>query len=646
MTKRNNKGFSLVDSIIAVAVLSLLITPILYQVIHTLNTSRQAKERQYVLDNAQYVMTYFQSTKDEGLFKTDEADPTLNIVEDDLSSSDSKVDVLAAATTDVYCDLYLCTTDISTGDHTVDSNRVADCDIDIADAEYGNHTIKYGVDCYQLSTVPLGKNGNSYERTVVVDDLASKLINIKDAEGSIKYDIMYGCDTSFSESEISALESAGWTLTNEGSFVKYQDITLNGKTYSVINAAIVSERDKFYTETGDVINTRYSDPNSMEMSFMQNLDANKVALIQGNAASFDRQAEKDFFNIKMSYLKVENPEQYNQILTTKTGETGFNGTDTAKKVSRISIKKTTDATGKECYQVDCDVFYIDTFQLVSGMATHTETLNYNVYSKKFYTTNKSPDIYFVYEPFVTNSSDFSSDFRYADTDTIVVYNDVESRNSKLYLIKPEWDQLSVKYDRNDLANNAEDADGHPLYDENHKYMDPDDDIFFTKNYRGRLVPVKIQIGWIGSTYVSGEAKNAPLHVFTNIRTEKKYPNATRRDAELTTSQRYDRIGNLKPYTSTIVEELAMVSAPIFVSDGHEVVTAVKDYTYPDYSDGVDIDADPSNDLGNTKKDYIRSIVDDVTSSDRLNTVTVTFRKVGSSDTETPIARYSGAKEVN
>ena len=108
MTKRNNKGFSIVDSIIAVAVLTILITPILYQVIHTMNTSRQAKERQYVLDNAQYVMTFFQSTKDENLFKQDLSDPTIQIVEDDLSNSDSKIDVLGRAhEDDIYCKLYL-----------------------------------------------------------------------------------------------------------------------------------------------------------------------------------------------------------------------------------------------------------------------------------------------------------------------------------------------------------------------------------------------------------------------------------------------------------------------------------------------------------------------------------------------------------
>ena len=49
MTKNSNKGFSLIDVIIAVAVLSLLVTPILLQLIQTLNTSAEAKERQKMM---------------------------------------------------------------------------------------------------------------------------------------------------------------------------------------------------------------------------------------------------------------------------------------------------------------------------------------------------------------------------------------------------------------------------------------------------------------------------------------------------------------------------------------------------------------------------------------------------------------------
>lgn len=647
MTKRNNKGFSIVDSIIAVAVLTILITPILYQVIHTMNTSRQAKERQYVLDNAQYVMTFFQSTKDEGLYKVDPADPTLGIVEDDLTASDSKIDVLASDSEEVYCDLYLLKKDPSTGDFSAE--LVDDHDIEISDPNHDSKTLKYGVDCYLLSTVPLGKNNNTYERTVVVDDLSSKLINIKDADGSIKYDIAYNVDSDSNEygleaGDVENFVNAGWELTNEGSLVKYLDITVGTKTYSVIKDAIVVEHGKYYREDNTVIDTRYSDPNSMEMSFMQNLDADKVALIQGNATSFDKQAEKDFFNLRMSYLKEENPEQYFQEITTKTGETGFNGVDQAKKATRISIKKTTDFSGKECYQVDCDVFYFCPIKVTT--VTHNETLNYNVYSKKFYTTNKSPDIYFIYEPLVTNSGDTAPDFRYADTDTIFVYNDVESKNSKLYVIKPEWDQLSVKYDRNDLGNNAVDPEtGKPIYNEETKYQAPKDDVFWTKDYRGRLKPVEIEFAWIAAPYDDGEGgTNTPLRVFTNLRTEKKFPDATERDAALSDDQKYlDRYngGNLRPYSSNIIESLYTYGADVFIADSHGSAGTARTY-----NGDSSLNSDPSDDLGDSKKDYIRSVIDDVSSKDRLNTVTVTFKKVGSGDDEKPIARYSGAKEVN
>ena len=70
MTKPNNKGFNLIDVVIAVAILSLLVTPILFQVIQSLNTSAQGKEKQYVIDNAEYVLGYFQSTNNDLLTET------------------------------------------------------------------------------------------------------------------------------------------------------------------------------------------------------------------------------------------------------------------------------------------------------------------------------------------------------------------------------------------------------------------------------------------------------------------------------------------------------------------------------------------------------------------------------------------------
>ena len=58
----NNRGFSLVEVIIAVAVLTILMAPIIQQIIQTLSTSAKAKERQYATENAEYVLNYFQET--------------------------------------------------------------------------------------------------------------------------------------------------------------------------------------------------------------------------------------------------------------------------------------------------------------------------------------------------------------------------------------------------------------------------------------------------------------------------------------------------------------------------------------------------------------------------------------------------------
>ena len=645
MTKRNNKGFSIVDSIIAVAVLTILITPILYQVIHTMNTSRQAKERQYVLDNAQYVMTFFQSTKDENLFKQDLSDPTIQIVEDDLSNSDSKIDVLGRAhEDDIYCKLYLLEKDPTTSDFTL--TQISERDFEETGHDHDDYNIKYGIDCYLLSTVPLGKNGNSFKRTVVVDDIGSKVINIKDADGSIKYDIAYDINSEHNLYGLTAddvthfVDDLGWELNDDGMLVKYDSIIIDSESFDVKKEVVVVPHGKYYDTSNNVIDTRYSDPNSMEMSFMQNLDANKVALIQGNAASFDKQAENDFFNIKMNYLKDESPEQYNQYLISKNGITGFNTVDTARKATRISIYKTMDYSHKECYQVDCDVFYYDHFQLVGTAPIHDEVLSYNVYSKKFYTSNKSPDIYFVYEPYVTNSSDTYLTFRYAPLDTIFVYNDEDSKESKLYLIKPEWDQLSVKYDRYDKSNSAVDSEtGKPIYNEANKPRPDKDDVFWTYGSRGEEIPVEIQFAWIGE---SNGGANTPLRVFTNIKTEAKYKDALSRDTVLTdASMLYTDThngGNFRSYSSPgIIEKLDDLGADVYVTDTGSV---------SDYSGSSAIDTDPADDLGDAKKDYIRSIVDDVSSKNRLNTVEVTFRRVGDSDDSKPIARYSGAKEVN
>ena len=65
MARNKNKGFSIVEIVIAIAVLTLLLTPIVKQLAQTMRTNRIAKEQQYANENAQYVLEYIQNTPQE-----------------------------------------------------------------------------------------------------------------------------------------------------------------------------------------------------------------------------------------------------------------------------------------------------------------------------------------------------------------------------------------------------------------------------------------------------------------------------------------------------------------------------------------------------------------------------------------------------
>ncbi|MGN0435555.1 MAG: prepilin-type N-terminal cleavage/methylation domain-containing protein, partial [Wujia sp.] len=61
MARNKNKGFSLIEIIVAIAIMTLLLTPIIKQLAQTMAVNRQAKEQQYANENAEYVLEYFQA---------------------------------------------------------------------------------------------------------------------------------------------------------------------------------------------------------------------------------------------------------------------------------------------------------------------------------------------------------------------------------------------------------------------------------------------------------------------------------------------------------------------------------------------------------------------------------------------------------
>jgi len=670
MTKRNNKGFSLIDVIIAVAVLTLLVSPILYQVVQTLKTSRESKQTQYVLDNAQYVVGYFQNTPLDELAYYGDDNQTVNVLPDTINTSDSKVDIQSYTSGKVKCELYCAVTEYEkyangqykykNGQKIVKSQTIER--IKTVGATPEDAYAEYNASVYKLSNSEIGYKGKTYSREVLINDLSNSIMEMKNLGD--EYTIAYNIDPAF------VTDGSGWELQSDGSCVKYgscqstysyerlkadgtgtETVTDNRNIDNVIVAIVCEKKSDYVDSSNNPLDIDYINPNTADIGFIQDLDASKVALIQGNAAGFDKQAEQDFFTERMNQLKNVDKQKYLQVLTSMTVQTGFNREVDISKITKIDIHKGMSGS-KVYYQVDCNVYYYDAFNVydyfniniaaVDRMDFKPISLNYSVYSQKFY-SDRSPDIYLVYEPFVTNSSDNTVEFAYAKKDYIIVSNDNDCKDSKLYLIKPNWDQLSVKYDTNlkypngypdnyslNLADNETVADTYT-----NKYPVEDVNKFYTKDSRGTLTPVEIKFIWLSDSVTT----NRPLKVYTNITTEDP-ANAT-----LPSNRRYSRKGNFKNYDTndSVIDSMYAINHEIKMLPNNTVGT-LKDYY-----------GDPTNDEFITQKsashpetdiDYILPVSRDSQDTRRLYNVIVSFTELENGVKTNKVTRYSGGKENN
>lgn len=385
MAKKKNKGFSLIEVVIAVAVLGLLITPILTQIVQTSNTSRRAKERQAAVENAEYITNFIQRTDKSEL---------------DNASSDGVSDINITSFNKYY-----------------DKNGKVECKLVGTD---GNviKTVKYNAYVYDLDNVKLGPKSNEYKRKAILDDLNNVVL----AAG---YNIVYD-KSKYGES----LKSKGYQLTNEGSILKYYS---DDEAYPGLVKEIVCEpRSELYTKEGDNP-YKYTNPNSVSMGYVQDLDSTKVAIIQGIASNFDAQVTNEIFSQKMNTLKLNDEDEWNNQVG-RTDDTVFANDETAVRLLYVSIKAVKLGSKIDYYEVKCDVCYYDNYTVLGHHGT--AKLKYNVYAKKFY-TNQSPDIYLIYEPYVSDSGKSL----YSYNDYIEIYNDADTATSKLYLIKPSKNQL-------------------------------------------------------------------------------------------------------------------------------------------------------------------------------------------------------------
>ncbi len=540
MARKNNKGFTLVEIVIAIAVLTLLLTPIMKQFAQTMRVSREAKEQQYVNEEATYALEEAQVTPAKDLEARYLQEVAANPSYTFSTSSDAQA-----------CILY---------DEAGWTYNVQDSNGEWYKDAAGNtmNKVAYTIDTYTLGNLEVGPKNTLYDKVITVDNLATQIrgsrkVGELEKGFTIKYNM--------TESEL----PDGFTLTNEGAAVELDD---NGNVIGII----VEEIDYV------------GNPNNVNLGNMQNLDYETVAMINGTAANFDEQAEKALFSIAMDELKRIDPEKWEDGILHSTGDNvlqQYGYAPTMEKITKIYIDELTDSEGNPYFLVKADVYYYCEFTLTEKVTTK---LSYNVFSQEF-KTNKCPDVYFEYQPFVVNidESGASYDITYAENDYIVVDNYVEG--AKIYLYKPYKDAHNAAAGVTDSAYEKKDSYTYTTTAPSADILD--DEVAYEQFLLENSVAIHV---------VKGNSTCELANIYTNLNIE-------------------DNADNSQFFVDSSVFNFD------FVGTGE---------------DGTVTDSKADYD-----RSYIKSIAEDTRYDDRLKTVTVMMKPVDDDAANT--VRFAGAK---
>ena len=381
MAKTNNKGFSLIEIVIAVAILSILLTPIIRQFTNTMETSRKAKALQEANETAVYEVEEFQRfTRDE--LDAKYGSPTVH--------ADLPVTLYDTSGTEIATDL------------------------------------TYSTYEYKLPDSVIGAKRDVYTNVVTLDDLSNKVRAYGGDTATTHYKVAYG----LTETELANF-SNDFKLTNEGSIVKYDS---DGN----VDAVVCTDKNKNGTDVSYVQN-----PNEVNLGNMHDLDKNSVALIMGGTSSYDSDAYSALFSKAMDHLRDTDRESWEQALLNVDNESilSQSALDTSDRLIKIYTDKGYDnVLKKDYYVVKVDVYYSYNYDLLVKETTHNfkDMITYTVFSQKFY-TKEPPEIYFEYQPYCISGD--STNVQYKADDYILFDNHVDE--CKLYLYKPYKDQMNA-----------------------------------------------------------------------------------------------------------------------------------------------------------------------------------------------------------
>lgn len=474
MAKKNNKGFALIEIIIAVAIMTLLLTPIVKQLSQTMQLNRKTKVQQYATENAEYVLEYFKANS--------------------------------------LHDLSQITTGNSNGIDTKEfkEHKNQECDIYVLDAT-GNMahetTIQYTAYEYLLNEESFGGQNIKFDRRVIMDDLEKSISSIKinytvDGESKefMKYYIV-------NDNNVNITNYNGFSVDEYGKVVKKD-------SDGIITAIVCS---KFDLSKADEQHVAIDSPNKANLGNMFDIDIDQMAVISGESVTFDVMAANFYYSETMKRLKnssvqtdvdtyndeleAENP---GDVLTPDLYLSNMN------KLTKVIVRDT-----GSMYNVKVVVTYEDTITVggVDETIPKTYTIKeleypYNVAKEK----PECPDIYFEYQPFAMQSED---ELIYAPNDKMTEYImfDSEVEDVKMYLIKPQWDQASLYVNGfPTLFDDVEDG-------EVTTYKDmPEDTLCYNKFYAVYNNPDMAESSSRALVRIClvNENNSKPVNVFTNV----------------------------------------------------------------------------------------------------------------------------------
>lgn len=163
-------------------------------------------------------------------------------------------------------------------------------------------------------------------------------------------------------------------------------------------------------------------PNNSTLSTIENLDANKVALIDGTIGNYDSTVTSAFMSQKLDILKVGDKNRWEQYTKQQAEIVAFPN-DTVTRVVEVSVKSDNgDKTkGERKYTVTCKLRYMENTDIMlkdgiyhnKPLKKYLKPIEYVVYEKTF--TGKLPHIYLMYNPCLYNSNYMENDYIVLDT---------------------------------------------------------------------------------------------------------------------------------------------------------------------------------------------------------------------------------------